>query len=430
MNKKINFKLIELIIIIIGIAFVVGNSFPRNNQRPAVNREIYESMRLFSEVLTKIQKYYVEEVKPKEIIYGAIKGMLKTLDPYSEFLDPDAYKELEIETTGEFGGIGIHITMKDNWLTVVSPMEGTPAFKAGIKANDRIVEIDGKSTEGITLNEAVKKLRGPKGTVVELKISRQGEKELLKFTLVRDIITIKSVRTKMLPNNIGYVRVSAFQEKTLEDLQSGLKELAEQGLKAIILDLRYNHGGTLKAGVEVADLFLPPNKLIVSTEGREKEQNREYKSTEKAVAYTNYPMVVLVNKETASAAEIVAGALQDYKRAVILGPKGTKTFGKGSVQSVMELSDGSALRLTTAKYFTPLHRSIHNEGITPDIEVEVPEEVENAVLAKGLLGDLQIPKVKKEKDGSFTPIENETVEDVQLISAINILKASEYFRSL
>ena len=299
------------------------------------------------------------------------------------------------------------------------------------------VEIDGKSTEGITQEEAVKKLRGPKGTPVTLKIAREGQKDLLTFTITRDIIRLDSVRAKIITDNIGYIRITEFREKTPDDLEQALVKLEKEGMKAIILDLRYNPGGLLKSAVGVSDLFLPTNKIIVSTKGRATGQDMEYKSKEKKVAFINYPMAVLVNEGSASAAEIVAGAMQDWKRGVIIGPKGKRTFGKGSVQSVMDLSSNCGLRLTTAKYYTPSGKSIHRTtsdpttgGILPDIGVDVPPEVELALMAKGTLGDLKVPKVKPDKEKEKPEIEKEMVEDAELVQAINILKASDYFRHL
>ncbi|MDI6782649.1 MAG: S41 family peptidase [bacterium] len=421
-----------VLIVVLSLLFSSGFSKPKS----AKQTELYENLKLFSEVLAKVQANYVEEIKPKELVRGAIRGMLRTLDPYSQFMEPEQLKELEIDTKGEFGGLGIRITIRDEWLTVESPMEGTPAFRAGIKSGDKIVEIDGKSTEGITTEEAVKKLRGPKGTQVTLKIAREGQKDLLTFTLTRDIIHLDSVRTKIIVDNIGYIRITEFREKTPDDLEQALVKLEKEGMKAMILDLRYNPGGLLKSAVGVSDLFLPANKVIVSTKGRAAGQDIEYKTTDKKVAFIKYPMAVLINEGSASAAEIVAGAMQDWKRGVIIGPKGKRTFGKGSVQSVMDLSSSCGLRLTTAKYYTPNGKSIHRTtsdpttgGIVPDIGVEIPAEVELALREKGTLdGAIKLPKTKPDKEKP--ELEKEMVEDTELVQAINILKASDYFRHL
>jgi carboxyl-terminal processing protease len=428
-------KICGLIVLIVVLSLLFSSGFSK--PKSAKQTELYDNLRLFSEVLAKIQANYVEEIQPKELVRGAIRGMLRTLDPYSQFMEPEQLKELEIDTKGEFGGLGIRIEIRDEWLTVQTPMEGTPAFRAGIKPDDKIVEIDGKSTEGITTEEAVKKLRGPKGTDVTLKIARQGEKDLLTFTITRDIIRLDSVRAKMITDDIGYLRITEFREKTPDDLEQALVKLEKEGMKAIVLDLRYNPGGLLKSAVGVSDLFLPGNKIIVSTKGRAQGQDSEYKSTEKKLAFINYPMAVLVNEGSASAAEIVAGAMQDWKRGVIIGPKGKRTFGKGSVQSVMDLSSNCGLRLTTAKYYTPSGKSIHRTtsdpttgGILPDIGVDVSPEVELALRARDTLGDLKIPKVKLNKEKEKLEPEKEMIEDAELAQAINILKASDYFRHL
>ncbi|MCX7920048.1 MAG: S41 family peptidase [bacterium] len=426
-------KIFGLVVLILVLSLLLSSGFSK--PKSAQQTELYENLKLFSEVLARIQSNYVEEVQPKELVRGAIRGMLRTLDPYSQFMEPDQLKELEIDTRGEFGGLGIRITIRDGWLTVESPIENTPAFRAGIKANDRIVEIDGKSTEGITQEDAVKKLRGPKGTQVTLKIAREGQKDLLTFTITRDIIKLESVRGKLITDSIGYIRITEFREKTPEDLKRILTQLEKEGMSAIILDLRYNPGGLLKSAVAVSDLFLPANKIIVSTRGRAPGQDSVYKSTDEQPKFLKYPIAVLVNEGSASASEIVAGALQDWKRGVIIGPKGKRTFGKGSVQSVMDLSGNCGLRLTTAKYYTPSGKSIHRTtsepttgGIVPNIEVEVPPEVEMALMAQGTLGDLKVPKVKIENEKIIT--EKEMVEDVELVQAINILKASDYFRNI
>ncbi len=327
--------------------------------------DFYQKIDLLMEVIREIQKNYVEPVDPEKLIYGAIRGMIKTLDPHSSFMTKDEYQELMIETKGSFTGVGIEITIKDNVLTVVAPIEGTPAYRAGIKPGDKIIKINDKPTKDMTLMEAVKNIRGPKGTKVKLTILREGEPKPLEFVITRDVIPIRSVKGYMLTPHIGYVRISTFQSNTSKELKKILEKLEEKGLRGLILDLRNDPGGLLNQAVEVADLFLDSG-IIVTTKGRRENQNI------KAVAHKNekkrdYPMVVLVNGGTASAAEIVAGALQDNRRAIIVG---TRTFGKGSVQTVIPLSDGSALRLTTARYYTPSGRCIQLTGIEPDIEVE------------------------------------------------------------
>jgi carboxyl-terminal processing protease len=335
----------------------------------------YERLKVFTEVLSLIQANYVEETKPRDLIYGGIKGMLETLDPHSSFLTPDVFKEMQVETQGSFGGLGIEITVKDRQLTVVAPIEGTPADRAGLHAGDRIVKIDGNPTKDMTLMEAVKKLRGPKGTSVTLTILREESPGPFEMSLVREVIEVKSVRSKDLGDGIAYIRITSFQERTGKDLLKAIEQLQKNGMSALVLDLRNDPGGLLNQAVQVSDLFLEKGQLIVYTEGRIKNQDLRF-SAEHGAQIPNVPMVVLVNGGSASASEIVAGALQDWKRALVLG---TKTFGKGSVQTVIPLSDGSGLRLTTAKYYTPKGRSIHGTGIVPDIIVEAPRPA----LAKG-----------------------------------------------
>lgn len=359
--------------------------------------DVYKNMEIFAEVLRHIEKNYVEPKEPKELIYGAIKGMVQSLDAHSGFMTKEEHQELMMETKGSFSGIGIEITIKDKVLTVVSPIEGTPAFEAGLKAGDRIIKIEEKTTKDMSLMEAVKLIRGPKGTKVNLTIVREGEEKPLQFTIVRDVIPLISVRQFMLSPDIAYVRVSNFQSKTARDLSSALEEI-EKGkeIKGLILDLRNNPGGLLAQAIEVSELFLDAG-VIVSTKARDSAQNIVATAHPNKVP-RNYPIVVLVNGGTASAAEIVAGALQDNKKALILG---TRTFGKGSVQTILPLSDGAGLRLTTARYYTPNGRSIQLDGIVPDIEVEFtppPEKQEKEARHPVREADLEraMPKEKKE----------------------------------
>ncbi len=328
--------------------------------------EVYKNMEVLAEVLRHIEKNYVEPKEPKDLIYGAIKGMVQSLDPHSAFMTREEHQELMMETKGSFTGIGIEISIKDKVLTVVSPIEGTPAFEAGLKASDRIINIEGKSTKDMSLMEAVKLIRGPKGTKVTLTIVREGQEKPLKLTMVRDVIPLISVRKYMLKPEMGYVRISNFQSKTGSDLAESL-DVLEKGrqLKGLVLDLRNNPGGLLSQAIEVSELFLEDG-VIVSTKARDSSQNIVAKAHPNK-APRNYPIVILVNGGTASAAEIVAGALQDNKKALILG---TRTFGKGSVQTILPLSDGAGLRLTTARYYTPSGRSIQMDGILPDIEMD------------------------------------------------------------
>lgn len=334
------------------------------------NPEIYQLLRVFSDVLNIVQENYVEKVDSKKLIYGAVSGMLRELDPHSSFLKPEDFKELQIETRGKFGGLGIEITLRDNVLTVVAPLEGTPADKAGILSNDQIVKIDDQLSQDMSLMDAVQKMRGPKGTKVKLTIIRKGEKKPLEFVLVRDTISIQSVKFRSLEPGLGYVRISSFQSGTSSDLRKALDKLESEGkgLQGLILDLRNDPGGLLDQAVEVSDEFLDEG-LIVYTGGRLESQKMRFEA-QKNSKPRNYPIVVIVNSGSASASEIVAGALQDHKRAIIIGEP---TFGKGSVQTVIPLSDGAALRLTTSLYYTPSGRSIQAKGIEPDILVKREE---------------------------------------------------------
>ena len=340
----------------------------RNSGVSAKTQDTYKHLEIFSNVLSIVKKSYVEEIDTEEIIEGAIKGMLTSLDPHSSFMKPDDFKELQVETKGSFSGIGIEIAIRDGILTVVSPIEGTPAFKKGVKAGDKIVKIEDEPTKDFTLMEAVKRLRGTKGTKVTISIHRKGWRELKKVTIVRDVIPLHSVKPRWLEPGYPYVRITNFQSKTTKDLKKVLKEFSDkEEIKGLLLDLRSDPGGLLDQAVKVSDLFLR-NGLIVSTKGRIKEQNMTYKAHSGGVYY-GFPMVVLVNEGSASASEIVAGALQDHKRALILG---AQTFGKGSVQTIIPMNNGAGLRLTTARYYTPNGTSIQAKGITPDIIVPTP----------------------------------------------------------
>jgi carboxyl-terminal processing protease len=334
----------------------------------AQDESAYKGLSDFTRVLDLIERNYVEEVNPEKLTNGAIEGMLKTLDPYSVYLTPERYKEIEMGTTGEFGGVGMEITLENDVLTVITPIEGTPAAKAGIKPEDQIIAIDGKSTRGMTVFEAVNLLRGLKGSSVAVTVKSKGTDNPREVTLIRDIIRVESVKSKLLDNHIGYIQLSQFQEKTSDELRDTLLKLeAANGgkLKGIVLDLRNNPGGLLNQAVEVADEFMDRG-LIVSVRGKSGTQPSEYYAT-KDGKLQSYPLIVIVNKGSASASEVVAEALQDSKRAPILG---TKTFGKGSVQTIIRLENGSGLKLTTAKFYAPSGRSINEVGVMPDIIVE------------------------------------------------------------
>jgi carboxyl-terminal processing protease len=365
------------------------------------NAATYEQLRLFTEVLSIVQNQYVDEVPPKELIYSAIKGTLRGLDPHSSFLDPDSYREMQVETSGSFGGLGIEITLKDDILTVVAPIDGTPAHRAGLHTGDRIVKIDGLPTKDMQLADAVKRMRGKPGSKVTISVVREGWGEPKDFEIVREQIKVQSVKTVEMGEGVEYLKLRQFQEQSPHDLEVALERFTKAGMKALILDLRNNPGGLLTAAVEVSEKFIDDGKLVVYTEGRVKNQNMRFSAHAKR-GYSQMPMVVLVNQGSASASEIVAGALQDWGRATIVG---TQTFGKGSVQTIIPLSDGSGLRLTTAKYFTPKGRSIHGKGITPDVIVEVPKE----------------PAPKDRPLPSADPLDD-MKKDVQLQKALEVIK--------
>jgi len=356
-------KLALLIGVWFAFGIVVGGLYV--HQVAARSDKTYEKLKLFTEVVELVKKNYVEEVTIDQLISGAVEGMLHSLDPHSAYLSPDMYRELQVETKGTFGGLGIEISIKEGILTVIAPIEDTPADQAGVQAGDRIISIDGESTKGLSLLECVKRLRGPRGTEVTITILREGLTKPKDFTIVRDIIEIKSVKYKTMEKGYGWLRISQYQEQTATELQKAVHSLEQEnpeGLKGLILDLRNNPGGLLDQAVKVADFFLDEG-VIVSIKGRGDEEKMTF-NAHKRGTLPAWPMVVLVNHGSASASEIVAGALQDYGRAVVMG---SKTFGKGSVQTIIPLEDGSGLRLTTAQYYTPKGRTIHEKGIEPDI---------------------------------------------------------------
>jgi carboxyl-terminal processing protease len=427
------------LVIIVVLAALCGFGIHQARTQLAIAKidNTYEQLKLFASVLDLVERNYVEEVSPQKLIYGAINGMLTSLDPHSSFMKPDDFKELQVETKGKFTGIGIEITIKDGVLTVVSPIEGTPAYKAGIQANDKILKINGKSTKNMSLLDAVKLLRGPKGTEVTISIFRSGWNELKDIKLIRDVIPIRSVKSKLLEPGFGYVRISNFQRNTTDELEKALDGLEKKDkLRGLVLDLRNNPGGLLDQAVKVADEFLDSG-LIVYTDGRIEDQKMKFTARPNGHEY-DFPIVVMVNGGSASASEIVAGALQDHHRAVILG---TQTFGKGSVQTIIPLEDGAAVRLTTALYYTPSGRSIQAKGITPDIIVpfEPPKkqkEKKNGfpfIKEKDLEGHLENKTEKKDKGDSkkeeIKPDE-QLEKDNQLREALRILKAWEIFSKM
>ena len=441
-KKSKHLKIVLLVLVVFALGVTIG--IDRSHKVSALSNNVYEDLKGFTDVLGIIQREYVEETKPKGLLYGAIKGMLETLDPHSAFLPPESFKEMQEETKGRFEGIGIEITTKDNVLTVVSPIEGTPAFKAGLRAGDQIVGIDGESTKNMNLMDAVKRLRGPKGSKVTVTIMREGFAKPEDFSLTRDVIPVRSVRYELLDEHYGYVRLSQFQEKTDSDFDKAIRALEEEShkdLKGLILDLRNDPGGLLDQAVKISDRFLDSG-VIVSVEGRREDQKMKF-SAQAQDTLPPYPLIVLVNEGSASASEIVAGAIQDHGRGVILG---TQTFGKASVQTIFPLRDGAGLRLTTARYFTPKGRSIQATGITPDIVVKPtrPEEDKEGTAPKPPTEkDLQRHLMDTGKTPSKEPKDNKEnkdktkkeevkekrLPDNQLDTALDLLKTWGIFKN-
>ncbi len=392
--------------------------------------DTYRQLETFANVLSILQENYVEEIKAKEAIEGAIQGLLLSLDPHSSYMKAESYQEFRSETQGSFTGIGIEITLRDNVITVISPIADTPAAKAGIKAHDKIMRINGESTKNFSPLDAVKSLRGPKGSTVTISIFRDGFKELQDIELIRDTIPLRSVKSFVLKPGFGYIRIANFQSNTTREFKDHLARLQDNGpLNGLVLDLRNNPGGLLNQAVSLTDIFLDEG-LIVYTRGRNKEQDLTYEA-HKNNSVMEFPLVLLVNEGSASASEIVAGAIQDHQRGVIVG---SKTFGKGSVQTIIPLPDGAGLRMTTARYYTPKGRSIQATGITPDVEVAyaeyIPEEKNDSpgssyFREKDLNNHITNTETsEKAAAGELDEeIENMLIADNQLKSAFNILKS-------
>jgi len=407
---------------LLGLSLAVGHSvyaLKDNDQIP------FEDLQAFTEVFSKVKSDYVEPVDDQKLIEDAIRGMLNGLDPHSAFLNTSEFSDLKIGTTGQFGGLGIEVGMENGFVKVISPIDDTPAQRAGVKASDLIIKLDDKSVKGMTLNEAVKVMRGKPNTAIDLTIVRDGEPKPLVITITREIIRVKSVKNRMLEPGYGYVRITNFQSRTTTDLLKAISDLQkEERLKGMVLDLRNNPGGVLNGAVGVSDAFID-NGLIVYTEGRLDDSSHRYLATP-GDSLNGAPLVVLVNGGSASASEIVAGAIQDHKRGIILG---TKSFGKGSVQTIQELRNGSAVKLTTARYFTPNGRSIQATGIEPDIKLSTlrlsaeDEKARETYSESDLEGRLSNPNGEsdvddEEKDDSEALAET----DFQLYEALNLLK--------
>ena len=403
-------KLLSVMCVVFGAALVFGGrDLPEVSARESGKSNLFEELKVFTDVLSVVKRDYVSDIENRKVVEGAIKGMLGTLDPHSGYLDPDFYQDLQVQTKGEFGGLGIEITIKDGLLVVVAPMEDSPAEKAGVRPGDIIVKIDGKFTKEFSLVDAVKRLRGPKGTAIEISLGRKGSAGLIDATIVRDIIAVRSVKARYLGDGFGYVRVSQFMEHTADDLKTALNTLTKDSslpeLRGLVLDLRNNPGGLLAQAVKIGDMFLKEG-VIVYTDGRVEAQKQKFFAHARGTE-PEYPMVVLVNSGSASASEIVAGALKDHGRALILGQQ---TFGKGSVQTITPLENGGALTLTTALYYTKSGNSIQARGVKPDIEVDISQGIDkepvqtrrsplSEVREEDLPGAIENPSVKSGEKG-------------------------------
>ncbi|NUM88137.1 MAG: S41 family peptidase [Bdellovibrionales bacterium] len=410
-----------------------------------VSNEKYDGIALFGRVINFVEKQYVEKVSTRDLVYGAIKGMLEALDPHSNFLPPDIYKQLKSDTSGKFGGVGVEVWVpKDGVLTVVNPMEDTPAWRAGIKSGDRIIKIDGTSTKGMSMVEVNSRMRGEPGSKIHITVQRDGAAQPLDFEVRRETINIRSVKHEMLTGKVGWVKVNQFQEKSAREIGAAIKDMESKGkLSGLILDLRNNPGGLLDEAVETANLFVDSG-VIVSTIGRD-PGDKEVRSAKSGIARLDFPMVVLINGGSASAAEIVAGALKDHKRAIVAGQK---SFGKGSVQTVIPLGDDVGLKLTIARYYTPSGTSIQATGIEPDLLLDDLDATalkrlrkklrhgSEADLKNALANDGAGRVKRREKDGSDAeemedsprPLDPKT--DYQVQQALNLLKSSTFFRQV
>jgi carboxyl-terminal processing protease len=408
------------------LLFVTLNFPSLYGARTGDDDSLYENIDIFAKALHYVRKNYIEVPNDEELLFGAIEGMLQKLDPHSSFMAPDLFKELELDTKGRFGGVGIEVSLRDDLLTVIAPIEGAPAERAGIKAGDKILRINGKSTKGMSLGEAVKLMRGKPGEKIELTLGRKGQK-LFDVTITRDIIRIRSVRyDDVIKGGVAYIRVSAFQQDTTKSLKKALTKLIDQDkdpLKGLILDLRNNPGGLLNEAISVSDMFLSAG-VIVSTKSRGEPERKSFARA--AGTYSDFPIIVLVNGGSASASEIVAGALQDHGRAVVLG---TDTFGKGSVQTVYELGNGSAIKLTIARYYTPNGRSIQADGIHPDIYIgaETVQKTEDAAKRTTIREKDLDQHLEREEDVDLNKNGVEFPQDPQKQAAIDYLRSWNIF---
>jgi len=428
MSTKRENVFLVLIGLIAGLSISIGSGVFAERETKAAAGLPVEELRTFSDVFGRIKNDYVEDVEDSEMLNNAIRGMLSGLDPHSSYLDQEQFKELQVGTSGEFGGLGIEVGMEDGFVKVIAPIDDTPAERAGIEAGDLIIRLDDTPVKGLTLNDAVKIMRGKPGTVLRLTVVREGVDQPLKIDIKRAVIKVKSVKSRMLEDGFGYVRISQFQSKTAENMVDAIEALHKESdgtLKGMVLDLRNNPGGVLNGAVAVSDAFLKKG-LIVYTEGRVSDSKLRFNATPDDIL-NSAPMVVLVNQGSASASEIVSGALQDHHRAIVVG---TPTFGKGSVQTILPLSNGAAVKLTTARYYTPSGRSIQAEGIKPDIEldqvrVSAVERSIDPVKEADLSGHLSNGNGKKSKKSAEDEDEAEeslAEKDYELYEALNLLK--------
>ena len=436
MLQKLRTSTLFLSGILLGLTLALGHSVYALKDSEDIP---FEDLQAFTEVFSRVKSDYVESVDDKKLIEDAIRGMLSGLDPHSAFLNTSEFTDLKIGTTGQFGGLGIEVGMENGFVKVISPIDDTPAARAGIQASDLIIKLDDKPVKGLTLNEAVKIMRGKPNTDIVLTIVREGESQPLVFTITREIIRVKSVKNRMLEPGYGYIRITNFQSRTTTDLLKAISDLQKQErLKGMVLDLRNNPGGVLNGAVGVSDAFIG-NGLIVYTEGRIDDSSHRYVATP-GDSLNGAPLVVLINGGSASASEIVAGAIQDHKRGIIMG---TKSFGKGSVQTIQELRNGSAVKLTTARYFTPNGRSIQAKGIEPDIILSTlrlsstDEKSGKGYSENDLQGRLSNPNGDEDDNDESSSDESEKEDteklaqtDFQLFEALNLLKGLHILKAI